>query len=45
MFLSVKESLDRDTKLRRCSGVIETAAGVVYGHRERENSTPEVLEP
>jgi hypothetical protein len=36
MFLSVKESLDHVTKLRRFSGILESAAGVVYGHRERE---------
>jgi hypothetical protein len=45
MFLSAKESLGCVTKLRRCSGIIEPAAGVVYGHRERESSMHEVLEP
>jgi hypothetical protein len=45
MFLSAKESLGCVTKLRRCSGIIEPTTGVVYGHKERESSTHEVLEP
>jgi hypothetical protein len=45
MFLSVNGLLDHVTKLRRCSGIIKTTTGMVYGHRERENSTPEVLDP
>jgi hypothetical protein len=36
------ELLDHVTKLRRCSGIIKTAAGVVYGHRERELHTRSV---
>jgi hypothetical protein len=36
MFLSFKESLDRVTKLRRFSGILESVVGVVYGHQERE---------
>jgi hypothetical protein len=38
MFLSVKESLGCVINLRRCSSIIETATGVVYGHRERERA-------
>ena len=44
MFMSVNRLIDRVTKLRRCSGIIKTTAGVVYGHRERDNSTLEVLD-
>jgi hypothetical protein len=43
MFLSSKESLGCVTKLKRGSSIIEPATGVVYGHRERESSTHEVL--
>jgi hypothetical protein len=46
MFLSVKESLDRVTKLRRFSGILEPQSMwyMAIG-RERESSTHEVLEP
>jgi hypothetical protein len=44
MFLSVKESLDHVTKLRRCSGIIKLQS-VWYMATERERLTHEVLEP
>ena len=43
MLLSVKELLDRVTKIRRCSGVI-TPQPMWYLATRREDSTPKVLE-
>jgi hypothetical protein len=44
MLLSVKELLDRVTKIKRCSGVMKLKM-MWYLAIGREDSTPEVLEP